>query len=131
MSGQTPRMSGTRYARTALARALSAACVVLLCLFASGPAVTTAAAAASAVERAASGVPGDPGAPAEGESDPAADPEVRVAVRLAVRGLPGVRQLPRPVFHVKPADQAVLTRAHGAQGPVLSAWTERSVVLRC
>ncbi|MEV6578156.1 hypothetical protein AB0M92_08305 [Streptomyces sp. NPDC051582] len=124
-------MSGTRYARTALARALSAACVVLLCLFASGPAVTTAAAAATAAERAASGVPSEPAAPAEGESDPAADPEVRVAVRLAVRGLPGVRQLPRPVFHVKPADRAVLAHAFGADGPMLSAWTERSVVLRC
>ncbi|MFE5770218.1 hypothetical protein ACFQ7O_17860 [Streptomyces sp. NPDC056485] len=123
-------MSGTRYARTALARALSVACVVLLCLFASGPAVTTASPAAAA-ERTASGVPSEPGAPAEGESDPAADPEARAAVRLVVRGLPGVRQLPRPVFHVKPAGQDVLVRASGADGPMLSAWTERSVVLRC
>ncbi|MEU8843174.1 hypothetical protein AB0D97_29295 [Streptomyces roseus] len=124
-------MSGRRCARTALARALSAACVVLLCLFASGPAVTTAAAAANAAERTASGLPGGPGAPAEGESDPAADPEVRAAVRLVVRGLPGVRQLPRPVFHVKPAGQDVPAHPHGADGPMLSAWTERSVVLRC
>ncbi|WP_030152995.1 hypothetical protein [Streptomyces sp. NRRL S-244] len=123
-------MSGTRYARTALARALSAACVVLLCLFASGPAVTTAAAAA-AVEPTASGAPSEPGAPAEGESDPAADPEVRVAVRLVVRGLPGVRQLPRPVFHVKHAGQAVRADAYRTDGPMLSAWTERGVVLRC
>ncbi|WP_406183741.1 hypothetical protein [Streptomyces sp. NBC_01006] len=128
-------MSGTRHARTALARALSAACVVLLCLFASGPAVTTAAAAsaaaAAAVERTASGAPSEPGTPAEGESDPAADPEVRVAVRLVVRGLPGVRQLPRPVFHVKHAGQAVRADAYGTYGPMLSAWTERNVVLRC
>ncbi|MFK0046933.1 hypothetical protein ACIQU4_23050 [Streptomyces sp. NPDC090741] len=124
-------MSGTRHARTALARALSTACVVLLCLFASGPAVTTAAAAAAAVERTASGAPSEPGTPAEGESDPAADPEVRVAVRLVVRGLPGVRQLPRPVFHVKHAGQAVRADACGTYGPMLSAWTERSVVLRC
>ncbi|KMO99283.1 hypothetical protein [Streptomyces roseus] len=124
-------MSGRRCARTALARALSAAGVVLLCLFASGPAVTTAATAANAAERTASGLPGEPGAPAEGESDPAADPEARAAVRLVVRGLPGVRQLPRPVFHVKPAGQDGLVRAHGADGPMLSAGTERSVVLRC
>ncbi|MFI1149711.1 hypothetical protein [Streptomyces sp. NPDC020817] len=124
-------MSGTRYARTAWARALSAVCVVLLCLFASGPAGTTAAAAAAAVERTASGAPSEPGTPAEGESDPAADPEVRVAVRLAVRGLPGVRQLPRPVFHVKHAGQAVRADGYGTDGPVPSVWTERSVVLRC
>ncbi|MFF4100018.1 hypothetical protein [Streptomyces sp. NPDC001903] len=124
-------MSGTRYARTALGRALSAACVVLLCLFASGPAVTTAAAAAAAVERTASGAPSEPGTPAEGESDPAAEPEVRAAVRLVVRGLPGVRQLPRPVFHVKHPGQAVRTDGYGTDGPMLSAWTERSVVLRC
>ncbi|MFD5509378.1 hypothetical protein ACFWIB_16575 [Streptomyces sp. NPDC127051] len=124
-------MSGTRHARTALARALSGACVVLLCLFASGPAVTTAATAATAVERTASGAPSEPGTPAEGESDPAADPEVRVAVRLVVRGLPGVRQLPRPAFHVKHAGQAVRADAYGTYGPMLSAWTERSVVLRC
>ncbi|MFI6147151.1 hypothetical protein [Streptomyces sp. NPDC051109] len=124
-------MSGTRYARTALARALTAACVVLLCLFASGPAVTTAAAAAAAVERTASGTPSEPGTPAEGESDPAADPEVRIAVRLVVRGLPGVHRLPRPVFHVKHTDQAVRADAYGTDGPMPSAWTERSVVLRC
>ncbi|MEV0410375.1 hypothetical protein AB0I68_06050 [Streptomyces sp. NPDC050448] len=127
-------MSGTRHARTALARALSAACVVLLCLFAAGPAATTAttaAAAAAAAERTGSGAPSEPGTPAEGESDPAADPEVRIAVRLAVRGLPGVRQLPRPVFHVKHAGEAVRADSYGTAGPMLSAGTVRDVVLRC
>ncbi|WP_158710125.1 hypothetical protein [Streptomyces katrae] len=121
-------MSGTRHARTALARALSAACVVLLCLFASGPAVTTAAAAAAAVERTGSGAPS---APVEGESDPATDPEVRPAVRLVVRGLPGVRQLPRPVFHVKHAGQTMRADSYGTAGPMPSAGMVRSVVLRC
>ncbi|MFE6841924.1 hypothetical protein [Streptomyces sp. NPDC057686] len=125
-------MSGTRHARTALARALSAACVVLLCLFASGPAVTTAAAAAAAaVEPSGSGTPSEPGAPVEGESDPAADPEVRPAVRLVVRAMPGVRQLPRPVFHVKQAGQAMRAGSFAMAGPALSAGTVRSVVLRC
>ncbi|WP_327362135.1 MULTISPECIES: hypothetical protein [unclassified Streptomyces] len=124
-------MSGTRQARTALARALSAACVVLLCLFASGPAVTTAAAAAAVVERTGSGAPSEPGAPVEGESDPAADPEVRPAVRLVVRGPAGVRQLPRPVFHVKHAGQAMRAESFGTDGPMPSAGTVRGVVLRC
>ncbi|MEV6727561.1 MULTISPECIES: hypothetical protein [unclassified Streptomyces] len=124
-------MSGTRHARTALARALSAACVVLLCLFASGPPVTTAAAAAAALERTGSGAPSEPGAPVEGESDPATDPEVRPAVRLVVRGLPGVRQLPRPVFHVKQTGQAMRADSFGTAGPVPSAGTVRGVVLRC
>ncbi|THA38594.1 hypothetical protein [Streptomyces sp. A1547] len=124
-------MSGTRHARTALARALSAACVVLLCLFASGPAVTTAAASAAAVERTGSGAPSEPGTPVEGESDPATDPEVRPAVRLVVRGLPGVRQLSRPVFHVKHAGQTMRAESYGTAGPTPSAGTVRSVVLRC
>lgn len=108
---------------------------MLLCLFAAGPAVTAAATAtataAAAAERTGSGAPNEPGTPGEGESDPAADPEVRVAVRLVVRGLPGVRQLPRPVFHVKHAAQAVHADPYGTAGPLLSAWTVRSVVLRC
>ncbi|MET9885257.1 hypothetical protein ABZZ20_19415 [Streptomyces sp. NPDC006430] len=126
-------MSGTRQARTAVARALSAACVVLLCLFAAGPAVTAAVAAeTAAVERTGSGMPNEPGAPAERESDPAADPAARAAVRLAVRGLPGVRQLSRPVFHVEHAARAVRRAgSYGAVWPAPSAWTVRSVVLRC
>ncbi|WP_327284479.1 MULTISPECIES: hypothetical protein [unclassified Streptomyces] len=124
-------MSGTRHARTALARALSAACVVLLCLFAAGG-VTTAAAATAAAERTGSGAPSEPGIPVEGESDPAADPEVRAAVRVVTRGLPGVRQLPRPVFHVKHASRAASTETYGTEGrPTPTTWTARSVVLRC
>ncbi|MFE2143744.1 hypothetical protein ACFXA3_18750 [Streptomyces sp. NPDC059456] len=124
-------MSGTRHARTALARALTAACVLLLCLFAAGPGVTAAAAATAAVERTGSGAPGEPGTPAERESDPAADPQARDAVRPVVRGLPGVRQLPRPVFHVKHPGGAVGAQVCGPERPMPSAWTERSVVLRC
>ncbi|KPI32977.1 hypothetical protein OV450_1518 [Actinobacteria bacterium OV450] len=124
-------MSGTRHACTALARALTAACVLLLCLFAAGPGVTAASAATAAVERTGSGAPSEPGTPAERESDPAADPEARVAVRPVLRGVPGVRQLPRPVFHVKHPGQAVRTEVCGPDGPTPSAATGRSVVLRC
>lgn len=114
-----------------MTRALAAACVALLCLFAAGPAAASAACEADAVRHSASGPPGEPGAPAERESDPAAEPEVRAAVRPVVRGLPGIRQLPR-VFHVKhrgaPAAAAVVG---AAEGPAPAGETVRSVVLRC
>ncbi|MET9963096.1 hypothetical protein ABZ128_29195 [Streptomyces sp. NPDC006326] len=119
-------MSGTRHARMALVRALSVACVVLLCLWGAGPAT-----AAAAAERPASTAPGEPGFPAEGESDPAAEPEARPVVRPAVRGAPGVRQLPQPVFHVKHADQPGTGASCGPAGPTPSTGTVRSVVLRC
>lgn len=110
---------------------------MLLCMFATGPAVTaaaaaaTAATAATAAQHTGSGAPSEPGTPAEGDSDPAADPEVRAAVRPTVRGLTGVRQLPRPAFHVKHAGEAERASSDGTAGPMLSAWTVRSVVLRC
>ncbi|MFD7263061.1 hypothetical protein [Streptomyces sp. NPDC059874] len=113
-------MSGRQRARTALSRALTAACVVLLCVFGAGP-----AAAMAAESRPASTAPAEP---TEGPSDPAADPEVRAAVRLAARGIPGgVRLRPAPVFHVKHAGAP----GCGAIEAVPSAWTARSVVLRC
>ncbi|MEV7519247.1 hypothetical protein [Streptomyces sp. NPDC091371] len=112
-------MSGRHYARTALTRALTAACVVLLCVFGAGP-----AAAMAAEPRPASSAPAEP---AEGPSDPAADPEARAAVRLVARGIPGVRLRPAPVFHVKHA----AAPARGPIGAVPSTGTARSVVLRC
>ncbi|MEU6867081.1 hypothetical protein ABZ924_28165 [Streptomyces sp. NPDC046876] len=124
-------MSGTRHARTALTRALAAACVALLCLFAAGPAAASAACEADAVRHSASGSPGEPGAPAERESDPAAEPEARAAVRPVVRGLPGTRQLPRPVFHVKHRGPAAAGVVCAPEGPAPAGATVRSVVLRC
>ncbi|QEU79675.1 hypothetical protein [Streptomyces subrutilus] len=121
-------MIGRRHARTTfagtLSRALTVVCVVLLSVFAAGP-----AAASAAESRPASTAPAEP---TEGQSDPAADPEVRAAVRTAPRGVTGVRRLPSAVFHVKPpqarpAPGAPCTTVEAAppQGAV------RSVVLRC
>ncbi|WP_438312777.1 hypothetical protein ACSHWO_16660 [Streptomyces sp. HUAS TT3] len=124
-------MTGTRQARSAVARALAAACVALLCLFASGPAAVPAAGGAHAVRQLPSGTPADPGTPTERESDPASDSEVRVAVRPSARGLPSARELPRPVFHVKPPTGPVHAARDGAAEPALSVGTVRSVVLRC
>ncbi|MGW6983170.1 hypothetical protein ACWGE1_27670 [Streptomyces sp. NPDC054932] len=125
-------MSGRHHARSALTRALTVACVVLLCVFGAGP-----AGAEAAEFRPASGAPAVPGVPAEspepgeGQSDPAPDPEARAAVRTITRGLPGVRRTPLAVFHVKQADAPPCGPAAEAAEPVLSRRTVRSVVLRC
>nr|WSX50786.1 hypothetical protein OG409_18660 [Streptomyces sp. NBC_00974] len=126
-------MSGTRRTRTALGRALrvplTVLCVVLLCLFGTGSPGPSAASAET--PRGSSSVPAEP---TESPADPAGDPEVRVAVRLTVRGIPGVRGLQRPVFHVKPPCAEVAdpheTAAAGAAAAV-SLLPVRSVVLRC
>ncbi|MEU2389441.1 hypothetical protein [Streptomyces sp. NPDC007369] len=114
-----------------MARALAAAWVAMLCLFASGPAAVPAAGGAHAVRQLPSGTPSEPGTPAERESDPASDPEVRATVRSARRGLPSARELPPPVFHVKPPAGPVRTARYGAAEPALTVRTVRSVVLRC
>ncbi|MFB7177578.1 hypothetical protein ACFCYI_07740 [Streptomyces sp. NPDC056257] len=119
-------MSGRRRARTALTRALTAACVVLLCVFGAGP-----AGAAAAESRPASMAPSEPGEPGEGQSDPAADPEARAAVRTTARGLPGVRRFTLAVFHVKHPDAPPCGPAAETAEPALSLRTVRSVVLRC
>ncbi|GLV98358.1 hypothetical protein ABTX82_24100 [Streptomyces lavendulae] len=123
-------MSGARYARTVLARALTVACVALLCLFGAGPAVSTASALA-ADSRSASSAPAEP---TEGQSDGAADSDARAAVRTAVRTAPTVRRLPPGMFHVKHVCDAAgppHTARGGAAAPAESLRTVRSVVLRC
>ncbi|MET9573741.1 hypothetical protein ABZY34_32350 [Streptomyces virginiae] len=126
-------MTWRRHARAVLTRALTATCVVLLCVFGAGP-----AGAAAAEHRPASSAPVEPAAPAEptepteGSSDPAADPEARAAVRTAARGLTGVQRTPLGVFHVKQGDAPGCgPRAGAAAEPALSLRTVRSVVLRC
>lgn len=118
-------MSGARYARTVLARALTVACVALLCLFGAGPA---AAATAGADPRTASSAPADP---AEGQADPAADPDARADVRTVVRVVPAPRELPPGTFHVKHADGSTRVAPGGPAGAAVSPRTVRSVVLRC
>lgn len=97
--------------------------MVLLCVFGAGP-----AAAMAAEHRPASSAPLEP---VEGQSDPAAEPETRAAVRTFARWGPGVRQLPLPVFHVKHADRPSYGHASGPSGPALPSRAARSVVLRC
>ncbi|MEU9231128.1 hypothetical protein [Streptomyces subrutilus] len=121
-------MSGRQYVRAALTRALTkvltAACVVLLCVFGAGPAAATVA-----ESRPASTAPAEP---TEGQSDPAAEPESRTAVRSLPRGTPGVRRTPLPVFHVKHAEaRPVAAAVWRTAGPPQSARAVRSVVLRC
>ncbi|MFD3805125.1 hypothetical protein ACFWSF_33935 [Streptomyces sp. NPDC058611] len=121
-------MIGRRSARTApagaLTRVLTVVCVVLLCVFGAGPAAATAAEARPA--------PSAPAEPVEGSSDPAAEPEVRVAVRTVTRGAPGVRRLPAAVFHVKHPDPGPAGGpARAAAEPVVSPRAVRGVVLRC
>lgn len=129
MSGHTPRMSGRQYVHTAVTRALTqaltAACVVLLCVFGAGPAAATVA-----ESRPASTAPAEP---TEGPSDPAAEPESRAAVRPLPRGQSAVRPTPLPVFHVKHADRPAAAPAPvwRTAEPPLSVRTVRSVVLRC
>ncbi|MFE9564284.1 hypothetical protein ACFYM0_24605 [Streptomyces sp. NPDC006487] len=126
-------MSGTRRAPTAPDRALMTAltvlCVVLLCLFGiggAGPSTATAEGPRPA--------PTAPSEPTEAPADPAGDPEVRVAVRVPARGVPGVRGLQRPVFHVKPARSGPKEPVPDPTGAIASAASlraVRSVVLRC
>jgi hypothetical protein len=125
-------MSGTRtrYARTVLARALTVACAVLLCLLGVGPAASDPAAAV-AETRPGSSAPAEPGGPAEGQSDPAADPEVRAAVRTVARVLPGTRRLPPVVFEAPRPVSAPAPAPGTADRPVAPLRALRSVVLRC
>lgn len=109
--------------------ALTVLCVVLLCLFGvGGPGPSTAMAEGSRP------APTAPVEPTEAPADPAGDPEVRVAVRAQARGVPGVRGLQRPVFHVKPprsGPKEPVTDPTGAAAPAASLRSVRSVVLRC
>ncbi|MBT2446238.1 hypothetical protein J7F03_03890 [Streptomyces sp. ISL-43] len=121
-------MSGTQRARTALGRALRVAltvlCVVLLCVLGtgqSGPSPATADGARPS--------PTAPAEPTEAPADPIGDPEVRQAVRVTVRGFPGLR---RPVFHVKhPGFEELGPRPAGTTAAAAPPWVVRSVVLRC
>ncbi|MFI8390607.1 hypothetical protein [Streptomyces sp. NPDC085540] len=140
-------MSGGRhYAHSALARALTVACVVLLCVFGAGPAGAEAAefrpsSSAPAVPAApgvpavpaAPGVPAESPEPGEGQSDPAPapDPEARAAVRTVARGLSVVRRTPLAVFHVEHTAAPACGPAAEAAEPAPSRRTVRSVVLRC
>lgn len=109
--------------------ALTVLCVVLLCLFGvggSGPSSATAEGARSA--------PTAPVEPTEAPADPAGDPEVRLAVRVPARGVPRVRGLQRPVFHVKPSRSGPPgpdPHRTAASAPAASLRAVRSVVLRC
>ncbi|MFF4420317.1 hypothetical protein ACFY04_05920 [Streptomyces sp. NPDC001549] len=128
-------MSGRHHTRSALARALTVACVVLLCVFGAGPAGAEAAEIRPAST--APAVPAGPGAPAEspepgeGQSDPAPDPEARAAVRTITRGLPGVRRSPLSVFHVEHPAAPACGPATDTAEPALPRRAVRSVVLRC
>ncbi|OKK18344.1 hypothetical protein AMK16_18625 [Streptomyces sp. CB00455] len=109
--------------RAALTRALTAACVVLLCVFGTGPDAATAA-----DPRPSSSAPAEP---AEGPSDPAADAEARAAVRTVPHGEAGVRRTPLPWFHVKHPDRPAGAAAAGRAEPASCPRTVRSAVLRC
>lgn len=109
--------------------ALTVLCVLLLCLFGVGGAGPSTAAAEGPRP-----APTAPAEPTEVPVDPAGDPEVRVAVRVPARGVPGVRGLQRPVFHVKPPRSGPLEPDPDPSGAVASAASlraVRSVVLRC
>ncbi len=109
--------------------ALTVLCAMLLCLFGfggSGPSGTTAEGPRPA--------PAAPAEPAEAPADPAGDPEVRAAVRVPARGVPGVRGLQRPVFHVKPPRSGPTKPVPPPTAAIASAASlraVRSVVLRC
>lgn len=118
-------MNGARYARTALVRALTVACVALLCLFGAGPAAT---ATAGAEPRPASSAPADP---AEGKSEPAGDPVGRSVLRTVVRTAPVGNRLSQQMFHVKHAYEAARAASSGTASPALPRRAVRSVVLRC
>ncbi|WP_371616959.1 hypothetical protein [Streptomyces sp. NBC_00454] len=116
----------------ALSRALrvplTVLCVVLLCVFGTGRGGLSPASAEG--PRSTSSAPAEP---AESPADPAGDPEVRLAARVTERGIPGVRGLQRPVFHVKHAVGSADAVAHrtGTAAPTASLLPVRSVVLRC
>ncbi|MGE7385745.1 hypothetical protein ACQKM2_09720 [Streptomyces sp. NPDC004126] len=118
-------MNSARYARTALARALTVACVALLCLFGVGPAAT---ATAGAEPRPGSSAPADP---TEGQSEPAGDPVGRSALRTVARTAPVARRLPQRMFHVKHVYEPARAASYGTASPVLPRLAARSVVLRC
>lgn len=137
MSGHTLRMSGTRHARQAwtapdraLLTALTVLCVVLLCLFGIGGAGPSTAATEGPRP-----APSAPAEPTEAPADPVGDPEVRAAVRVPSRGVPGVQGLQRPVFHVKPPRsgpmEPVPDPMTGAIASAASLRAVRGVVLRC
>lgn len=137
-AGHTLRMSGTRRAREAWGRALTVLCVVLLCMFgagSSGPSPATADPRSAPTAPTAPSAPAEPTEPTESPADPAGEPEVRLAVRVTVRGVPGVRGLQRPVFHVKQPGRDRSGRARpyetGPGAPAALLRTVRSVVLRC
>ncbi|MFJ7258703.1 hypothetical protein ACIQV2_00810 [Streptomyces globosus] len=123
-------MTGTRQARTAVTRALAAACLALMCLLAASPAAASAVCGEEAA-RYASGLPGEPGTPAEREGDPSAEPEAR-AVRQPARGAAGVRQLAQPpMFHVEHSGRREVAVRCETAAPAPSGRAVRSVVLRC
>ncbi|MFD6972930.1 hypothetical protein [Streptomyces sp. NPDC059949] len=137
-------MNGRRRTRSAPTRALTVVCVVLLCVFGAGPAGAAAAehrpastvppapaAPAAPTAPAAPAAPAEPTEPGEGQSDPAADPEARAAVRTVARSLTSVRRTPLAVFHVKHADGPPCGPAAGTADPAASLRAVRSVVLRC
>ncbi|MFI1282678.1 hypothetical protein ACH4U5_18315 [Streptomyces sp. NPDC020858] len=134
-------MNGRRRTRSALTRALTVVCVVLLCVFGAGPAGAAAAehrpsstvppAPAAPAAPTAPAAPAEPTEPTEGQSDPAAGPEARAAVRTVARSLTGVRRTPLAVFHVKHADGPPCGPAAGTADPAASLRAVRSVVLRC
>ncbi|MCJ0868653.1 hypothetical protein [Streptomyces sp. AP-93] len=109
--------------------ALTVLCVVLMCLFGFGGSGSSSAAAEGSRP-----APTAPAEPTEAPADPAGDPEVRVAVRVPARGVPGVRGLQRPVFHVKhprSGPSEPVPDPTGALAPAASLRAARSVVLRC
>ncbi|WP_314242930.1 hypothetical protein [Streptomyces sp. DSM 40907] len=128
-------MSGRHHTRSALARALTVACVVLLCVFGAGPAGAEAAefrpASTAPAVPVAPGAPAESPEPGEGQSDPAPDPEARAAVRTITRGVPGVRRAPLAVFHVEHPAAPACGPVTDAAEPALSRRAVRSVVLRC
>ncbi|MGW7103044.1 hypothetical protein [Streptomyces sp. NPDC054838] len=116
-------MNGARYARAVLAKALTVACVVLLCVFGAGPAAAMAAESPPATTA--------PAEPSDGSSsDPAPDVEARPALRTFARETPDVRRPPL-VFHVKRAAHPLRATPDGAAVAESSRQAVRSVVLRC
>ncbi|GHB66640.1 hypothetical protein GCM10010347_41050 [Streptomyces cirratus] len=105
------------------AKALTVACVLLLCVFGAGPAAATAAESRPATTA--------PAEPSDGSSDPAPDVEARPALRTFTRDTPEVRRPPVAVFHVKRDAHPIHTAPDGAVAAGSSRQAVRSVVLRC
>ncbi|MFI5829607.1 hypothetical protein ACIA6C_20580 [Streptomyces sp. NPDC051578] len=116
-------MNGGRYARAMLAKALTVACVVLLCVFGAGPSAATAAESRPATSA--------PAEPSDGSTVPAPDVEARPALRAFTRETPEVRRPPVVLFHVKRAAHPPRTDPDGAAGADASRQAVRGVVLRC